>query len=109
MTTQERSADRGQARGQKITPSSAHRKNERGRFGPRLSMSRTSRSGDSLGLRGLLGLLEDELDLVVRLDVDRHLAAAGESAEEQLVRERLADRVLDQPRHRPSAHLRVEA
>ena len=53
--------------------------------------------------------LEAELDLVVVADVDRHLAAIDEPAEQQLVGERLADRVLDEPRHRARAHLRIEA
>ena len=49
------------------------------------------------------------LIFVVLIDVDRHFAAADEPAEQQLVGERLADRVLDQTRHRPRAHLRIEA
>ena len=53
--------------------------------------------------------LEHELHLLVVADVDRHLAAGDELAEQQLVGERLADRVLDEPRHRPRAHLRIEA
>ena len=58
---------------------------------------------------GFFLFLEHEPDLVVVVDVDRHLAAADEAAEQQLVGERLADRVLDQARHRPRAHLRIEA
>src|SRR5712691_6487061 len=54
---------------------------------------------------GFLGFLEDELDLVALVDVDGHLAAADEPAEQKLVGERLADRILAEPRHRPRAHL----
>src|SRR6185436_19070339 len=53
--------------------------------------------------------LELELDLLVLADVDRHLAAVLQLAEQQLVGERTADRVLDQARHRPRTHQRVEA
>src|SRR6478609_4746999 len=67
--------------------------------------------GDTSGRLGLLdrGLLEHELHLVVLVEVDQHLAARHEPTEQQLVGERLADRVLDEARHRPRAHLRVEA
>src|SRR5262245_1671812 len=58
---------------------------------------------------GLFRLLEDETHLAVVVDVDRHCPAADEAAEQELVGQRLADRVLDEPRHRPRTHLRIEA
>src|SRR3989454_3532186 len=61
-------------------------------------------SGDWRGL-----LLEGELELFVLADVDGHLAAVLQPAEEQLVGERAADRVLDEACHRPRPHQRVEA
>src|SRR5438045_936027 len=54
-------------------------------------------------------LLEGELELLVRADIDGHLAAVLQPPEQQLVGERAADRILDQPRHRPRAHQRIEA
>src|SRR4029077_14869471 len=54
-------------------------------------------------------LFERELEALVLTDIDGHLAAMLQPAEEQLVGERAADRVLDEPRHRPRAHQRVEA
>src|SRR5262249_2321758 len=85
------------------------------RFGTR-RVSRTRRatrapSSDRLGLRrlGFLRILERELHLAGVVDVDRHVPASHEPAEEKLVGERLADRVLDEPRHRTRAHLRIEA
>src|SRR3954471_14074667 len=54
-------------------------------------------------------LFERELELLVLADVDGHLAAVLQAAEEELVGERAADRVLDEPRHRPRAHQRIEA
>src|SRR6266853_1576519 len=45
----------------------------------------------------------------VRLDIHRDLPAVGELAEEQLVGERAANRVLDEPRHRARTHQRIEA
>src|SRR5689334_18157431 len=59
--------------------------------------------------RRFLGLVELERDLFVVADVYRHLAAADQATEQQLVGQCLADRVLDQPRHRASTHLRIEA
>src|SRR5882762_8056534 len=44
-----------------------------------------------------------------RLDIHRDLPAVGELAEEQLVGERAANRVLDEPRHRARSHQRIEA
>src|SRR6266704_5705068 len=52
----------------------------------------------------------DELERdFFRLDIHRDLPAVGELAEEQLVGERAANRVLDEPRHRACTHQRVEA
>src|SRR4029077_2891948 len=42
---------------------------------------------------------ERELEVLVLTDIDAHLAAMLQPAEEQLVGERAADRVLDEPRH----------
>src|SRR5438094_5774625 len=65
-----------------------------------------ARSGDDFRL---LGLVEFQLDLFVGADVDGHPAAIGQLAEKKLFGKRLADRILDKPRHRPGAHLRIEA
>src|SRR6202171_497743 len=64
------------------------------------------RSGNRLDF---LRFVEIEPDLVVAADVDGHPAPVGELAEQKLVGKRLADGVLNQPRHRPRAHLRIEA
>src|SRR5690242_8847222 len=64
------------------------------------------------GFRGGLGHFlfgELERDLAALVDVDGDLAAVRELAEEQLVGERAAYGVLDEPRHRPRAHERIEA
>src|SRR5690242_7067144 len=64
------------------------------------------------GFRGGFGHFlfgELERDFPALVDVDRHLAAVRELAEQQLVGEGPADRVLDEPRHRPRAHERIEA
>src|SRR3954471_6025868 len=60
------------------------------------------------GDRGCL-LFEGELDLLALADVDAHLAAVLQPPEQQLIGERTTDVVLDEPRHRPRAHQRVEA
>src|SRR6202158_3282566 len=56
-----------------------------------------------------LRCVEIEPDLVVAADVDGHPAPVGELAEQKLVGKRLADGVLNQPRHWPRAHLRIGA
>src|SRR6185436_9877387 len=63
-----------------------------------------ARSGDGGGF-----FLELELDLLVLADIDGHLAAVLQAAEQQLVGQRAANGVLDQSRHRARAHQRVEA
>src|SRR5882672_5310389 len=78
----------------------------------RLMRSEEPALGRFSGFRGgfrnfLFGELERDLAALVGVDGD--LAAVGELAEEQLVGERAADRVLDEPRHRPRAHERIEA
>src|SRR5436190_19803966 len=75
---------------------------------PRAPVVRTS-AVTSSDRCSLLGLVELERDLVFVANVDRHLAAADQPAEQQLVGQRLADRVLYQARHRARAHLRVES
>src|SRR5688572_28785137 len=57
--------------------------------------------------RGLFGL-ELEFELVV-LDGDVHVAAVGELAEQQLLRQRPLHAFLDHARHRAGAHLLVVA
>src|SRR5687767_11168310 len=59
---------------------------------------------DAGGRRRLLG--KDQNDLLVGADLDGHLAAVREASEQQLIGERRANQVLDQPRHRARAHLR---
>ncbi|ABA48459.1 200 kDa antigen p200, putative [Burkholderia pseudomallei 1710b] len=54
-------------------------------------------------------LVERQQHLVVLVDVDRHVPAVDELAEQQLVGERAPDRILDQPLHRSRAHQRIEA
>src|SRR6516165_12529268 len=71
----------------------------------------SGRSGDSFGLCRLRGrrFLERQADLLLVVEVDYDLAAVHQPAEQQFVGERLADRVLDEARHRPRTHLRIEA
>src|SRR6266850_3552218 len=87
--------------GAQVTPGP---RKSKGRHGGRPFQMSESRSGDGRGL-----FLEGELDLLVLADVDCHLAAVLQPAEEQLVGEPAADGVLDQARHRARAHQRVEA
>src|SRR3954447_5310424 len=54
-------------------------------------------------------LLELEDDFLVLAEVDGDLAAVLQAAEQQLVGERPAHRVLYEPRHRARAHERIEA
>jgi hypothetical protein len=61
-------------------------------------------SGNDLGL-----FFEDQFDLLVFVEVDGDVAAVRQPAEQQFVGQRGADRVLNQARHRPRAHQRVEA
>src|SRR5436190_20919795 len=56
----------------------------------------------------LLRFLECERKLAFVVDVDRDVPAADEPTEQELVGKRLANRVLDEPRHRSRAHLRIE-
>src|SRR4051794_34656362 len=58
---------------------------------------------------GFLGFQEFEADLVVLVDVDGHLPARDQPAEEKLLGERLPDGVLDEARHGSRTHLRIEA
>src|SRR5882762_4264834 len=53
--------------------------------------------------------LELQLDLLVVADIDAYPAAVLEPPEKQLVGQRSPDRVLDQPRHGPRTHQRIEA
>src|SRR5688500_17469612 len=69
-----------------------------------LFRGRARASGDRGGL-----LLELEHDLLGLADVDGHLAAVLQLAEQQLVGQRAPDGVLDEARHRPGPHQRVEA
>src|SRR5690349_9574268 len=74
--------------------------------------SRRNIQAPGSGFRGGLGHFlfgELERDLAALVDVDRDLAAVRKLAEEQLVGERTAYGVLDEPRHRPRAHERIEA
>src|SRR5476651_1515026 len=90
-------------------PSAPRKKNahlEGGRLD--CGMVRGLRRLDRLG-RLLRGLRDVELDLAILVEIDRHASAVGELAEEELVGERAADRVLDEARHRARAHLRIEA
>src|SRR6202049_4965259 len=94
------------AAAQRIAQPKTKRPPDSGRFGTteRLLLGRFHR------LRRLLGRLRDvEHHPPAVVDVDRHASAIGELAEQQLVGERAADRVLDQARHRARAHLRIEA
>src|SRR5450631_1847129 len=78
--------------------------------GVRRSCASTRRLGRLDGLGRLLRRLRDvELHLPALVEIDGHAPAVGELAEEELVGERAADRVLDEARHRARAHLRVEA
>ena len=61
------------------------------------------------GLSLLRGGLDVEHRLALVVDVDRQPAAVDQAAEQQLVGQRAADRVLDQALHRPRAHQRIEA
>src|SRR5207244_4328669 len=61
-------------------------------------------SGDGRGF-----FLELQLDLLVVADVDGYSAAVLEPPEQQLVGQRSPDRVLDEPRHGPRTHQRIEA
>src|SRR4051794_35078344 len=49
------------------------------------------------------------MHLVAVIDVHGYLTAVRESAKQKLIGERSAYRVLNQPRHRPRTHQRVEA
>src|SRR2546426_7789251 len=61
-------------------------------------------SGDGRGF-----FLELQLDLLVVADIDAYPAAVLEPPEKQLVGQRSPDRVLDEPRHGPRTHQRIEA
>src|SRR5882762_10146945 len=63
-----------------------------------------ARSGD-----GSRFFLELQLDLLVLADIDGYPAAVLEPPEQQLIGQRSPDRVLDEARHRPRTHQRIEA
>ena len=84
----------------------------RGPRGPRCPVARSDAqavAGSAFGLSLFLRRLDVEQRLALGVDVDRQAAAVDQAAEQQLVGQRAADRVLDQALHRPRAHQRIEA
>src|SRR5260221_8476019 len=80
--------------------------------GGRIMGSRNGPAARRSGFRGGFGdffFRKFQRDLAAVVDVHSDLAAVGELAEEQLVGEGAADRVLDEARHGTRPHERIEA
>src|SRR3989454_3993471 len=80
------------------------KRDSRNHLGSSQSNPKIKGSGDGRGF-----FLELQLDLLVVADIDAYPAAVLEPPEKQLVGQCSPDRVLDEPRHGPRAHQRIEA